>query len=226
MVEPPCSEPSLPRDVRVGGPDDTGGRDAALVEEVPVLGGEHRIDHRLRDLVTRQHLPVGGAEPADEAAVLGVDHGLRVPGGRHRRRGHRRLLVGDHHRDRAEHDDAADDGEQDAHGLAQRPVPPPAALDLDRGAVETAPSRSGQTPGAPRPSRPARTSRGAQAGAAQARATRAARAAAVAPAPARAGSSGVSKLPVASLSQFSCVDSVGSSTRAWLPSRWPLGARP
>ena len=59
--------------------------------------------------------------------------------------------------------------EQDAHGLAQRPVPPPAALDLDPGAVEPAPSRSGETPGAPRPSRPARTSRGAQAGATQAR---------------------------------------------------------
>ena len=74
--------------------------------------------------------------------------------------------------------------EQDAHGLAQRPVPPPAALDLDRGAVEPAPSRSGQTPGAPRPSRPARTSRGAQAGATQARGSRGDRAAAVAPAPA------------------------------------------
>ena len=131
------------------------------------------------DLVVLQHLPVGGAEPADEAAVLGVDHGLREAGGRQGRGGNRRLLVGDGHGDRAEHDDAADDPEQHAQGLAQRPVPPPAALDLDPGAVEPAPSRPGEAPGAQRPSRSAGAAR-----AAWTRAARTARAAAVAPAPA------------------------------------------
>ena len=96
-------------------------------------------------------LPVGGAEPADEAAVPGVDHGLREAGVGQGRGGNRRLLVGDGHRDRAEHDDAAGEPEQHAQGLAQRPVPPPAALDLDPGAVEPAPSRPGEPPGAPWP---------------------------------------------------------------------------
>src|SRR6185295_3563403 len=98
------------------------------------------------------------------------DHGLREAGGRQGRGGNRCLLVGEGHGDRAERDDAADDTEQHAQSLTQRPVPPPAALDLDRWAVEPAPSRTCEAPGAPRPSRPART---AGAGAAQARTTQA-----------------------------------------------------
>ena len=132
-------------EVRIGGPQDTGRRDAAFVEEVPVLSGENGRDEPLRllDLGVAEHLAIGGAEPADEGPVLGIDHRLREAGGRHRLGGDRRLLVGHGHRDRTEHDDAADDPEQDAQGLAQRPVPPPAALDLDPGTVE--PAASGPT---------------------------------------------------------------------------------
>src|SRR5439155_7797919 len=52
----------------------------------------------------------------------------------------------------------AGDTEQHAQGLPQRPVPPPAALDLDLdpGVVEPAPSGPGEPPGAPRPARTAR----------------------------------------------------------------------
>src|SRR5262249_18020498 len=46
--------------------------------------------------------------------------------------------------------------EQDAQRLAQRPVPPPAALDLDPGAAEPAASRPAQAPRTMRPARPAR----------------------------------------------------------------------
>ena len=219
MVEPPCSEPSPPREVLVGGPRDTGGRDAALVEEVPVLGGEHRVDHRLRDLVVLQHLPVGGAEPADEAAVLGVDHGLREAGGRHRRGGNRRLLVGDGHGDRAEHDDAADDPEQDAQGLAQRPVPPPAALDLDPG--RSSPRRPGPArPRGPRglrgpPGSPGPPSRAPRPGPPRPVATGADRAAAVATAPAPSRRSGVN----------SCRWPRCPSSAAWIPLGPPTRAR-
>ena len=147
------------RGVRVGGPHDAGGRDAALVEEIPVLGGEHRVDDGLGDLVVGQHLPVGGAESADEGAVLRVDHGLREAGGRHRVGGHRRLLIGHGHRDGAEHDQGADTRQQHAHGLLPRPVPPPVALDLDPGPVQPAAPRSAEAPRAARPSRPAGTAR-------------------------------------------------------------------
>ena len=147
-------------DVLVGGPHDARGRDAALVEEVPVLGGEHRVDEgrRLLKLGVGQHLPVGGAEPADDGAVARVDHGLGVAGGRHRRGGNRRLLIDHDHRDGAEHDDGADDGQQHAHGLLPGPVPPPAALDLDPGPVhQPAAPRSAEAPGASRSPRPAGT---------------------------------------------------------------------
>ena len=155
-------------DVLVGGPHDARGRDAALVEEVPVLGGEHRVDEGLRllKLGVGQHLPVGGAEPADEGAVARVDHGLRVAGGRHRRGGNRRLLIDHDHRDGAEHDDGADRRQQHAHGLLPRPVPPPAALDLDPGPVQPAAPRSAEAPGASRSPRPAGSGRSAWAAAA------------------------------------------------------------
>ena len=150
-------------DVLVGGPDDAGGRDAALGEEVPVLGGEHRVDEgrRLLQLRVGQHLPVRGAEAADDGAVARVDRRLRVAGSRHRRSGNRGLLVDHDHRDRAEHDDRADHREQHAHGLLPRPVPPPAALDLNPGPVQPAAPRAAEAPGASRPARAAGTGRSA-----------------------------------------------------------------
>ncbi len=148
-------------DVLVGGPHDAGGRDAALVEEVPVLGGEHRIDDRRRVLQVGvgHQLAVGVAEPADEGAVLGVDHRLGEAGRLERAGGNRGLLVGHDHRGRAEHDDAADHGEQQADDLAQRPVPPPAALDLDLGPLQATTPRSAESArptGAARSAGPAR----------------------------------------------------------------------
>ena len=113
-----------------------------------------------------QHLPVGGAEPPDQRAVARVDQGLRVAGARHRRGGNRRLLVRHDHHDRAQHDEAADDAEQHAQGLQQRPVPPPAALDLDLGPVQSAAPRSAEASRASRPPRPAGSGRSAWAAAA------------------------------------------------------------
>ena len=92
--------------------------------------------------------------------LLRVDHGLREAGGRHRRGGNRRLLIDHDHRDGAEHDDGADHRQQHAQGLPQRPVPPPAALDLDPGPVQPAAPRSAEAPRASRPPRPAGTAAG------------------------------------------------------------------
>ena len=118
---------------------------------------------RLLKLGVGQHLPVGRAEPADEGAVARVDHGLREAGGRHRRGGNRRLLIDHDHRDGAEHDEGADRRQQHAQGLPQRPVPPPAALDLDPGPVQPAAPRSAEAPRASRPPRPAGSARAAAA---------------------------------------------------------------
>src|SRR5262249_45064569 len=125
-------------EVVVGGTEDAGGRDTALVPEVLVLGRHDGVAEHGRDLVVGKDHPVGGTELAHLGlAVAEVDLGRLL----HHRRldiGDRRLRIGVSHTRRSQHHDAADEASDNGQGLFPGPVPPPAALAARLAAVRPA----------------------------------------------------------------------------------------
>ena len=115
-------------EVVVGGADDTGRRDAALVPEVLVLGRHHRVAQHRRELAVGEDHPVGLAELAHLGlAVAEVDLGCLLHDGR-LDIGDGGLGVGVRHPHRDHDDEEADDARDDGQHLLPGPVPPPAAL--------------------------------------------------------------------------------------------------
>ncbi len=118
--------------------------DAVVVEELGVLGGDHRLDQDLRDLVVRDHRALLGAELADHRAVAVHDPRdlLRVIVAERLQR--RQLRVAAVVR---EHADEPGDGDQraeqaEAKGGAQRPEDTPTAA--RRAAASAAPRVAAQ----------------------------------------------------------------------------------
>src|SRR5262249_58132859 len=115
-------------EVGVGGADDAGRRDTALVPEVLVLGRHDRVAEHHRDLVVGKDYPVGGAELAHLGlAVAEVDLGRLL----HDARldvGNRGFRVGVSDPRRSQHHHAADEGGDQGQRLLPGPVAPPPAL--------------------------------------------------------------------------------------------------
>src|SRR5262249_44766004 len=76
------------------GAPEAGRRDPALVEEVAVFGGQHRVDDLGWDLLVADHLPVRRPKPAEDGVpVAGVNHRLGRHAYGHLLGGHRGLAV-------------------------------------------------------------------------------------------------------------------------------------
>src|SRR6266568_1932311 len=132
-------------EVVVGGAEDAGRRDAALVVEVLVLRRHHRIADRRRDLVVGEELPVGGAELAHGSLPVAEVHNGRLLQRRGRGVRYRGLPVGDSGPNGADHHHPAEAARCDRQRLAPGPVTPPVAAE-DEAAAAPAPAPAAGAP--------------------------------------------------------------------------------